>query len=101
MVLGSLGVPYSVTQTGERFSYARVEAEIKARRPFMFSWRWPGGGGHLMVVKDAFRAEGREFVVYNNPGPVGEGSEWIVDHAFWDTTTPDHSFGRVYYNIRP
>ena len=54
-----------------------------------------------MVVKDAFRAEGREFVVYNNPGPVGEGSEWIVDHAFWDTTTPDHSFGRVYYNIRP
>jgi hypothetical protein len=101
MVLGSLGVPYSVTQTGERFSHARVEAEIKARRPFMFSWRWPGGGGHLMVVKDAFRAEGREYLVVNDPGPMGEGSEWIVDHAAWDTTTPDHSFGRVYYNIRP
>ena len=45
------------------------------KRPFCFTWYWPGGGGHMMVAKGYLTLEGTRYVSILDPWPPCVGNQ--------------------------
>ena len=59
--------------------------------PVAFTWRWTGGGGHIMVAIGYAMIDGERYVVVHDPGPACSGdSRVIIYSAFVSGATYTH-----------
>jgi hypothetical protein len=65
------------------------------KKPFAFSWHWPGGGGHMMVAIGYFTLEGTNYVSVNNPWPPTGGVQEIITY---DSYVGGPAFGHTHWN---
>lgn len=69
------------------------------RRPFAFSWHWPGGGGHMMVVKGYVTLAGTDYVVILDPWAPCAGDERIITYDYYVESAGHHTHWDDYYDI--
>jgi len=69
------------------------------KRPFAFSWHWPGGGGHMMVAKGYLTLQGVNYVVMLDPWSPCVGDERIITYDYYVESTGHHSHWNDYYDI--
>jgi len=64
--------------------WKQVKGQIYCeKKPFAFSWKYHGGGGHMMVAIGYTMFEGTSWVYVNNPEPWGVGNtEWIPYESY-------------------
>ena len=88
-----------VTSGGTPLSWNSLRHQIDCRKsPFCFSWGWSGGGGHLMVATGYFAVGGQNYVVINDPLPVGAGSQYVRTYARF-VSGPNYVHWIDHYNI--
>ena len=69
-------------------------------KPVAFSWHWPGGGGHMMVVRGAkILADGTQMVLVSDPwSPCSGDVRWIT-YSSYVSVPGNHTHWRDYYDI--
>jgi hypothetical protein len=68
----------------EALTWNQLKSQIGCKgKPVAFSWRWSGGGGHMMVVRGYVELNGTNWVYYNDPLPVDSGSFQFRTYADW------------------
>jgi hypothetical protein len=87
-------------------TFSQIKTQIYCRKkPVAFSWHWPGGGGHMMVVKGYLTVNGVQYVDINDPEPYANlntltgGTESIITYADYVSAPGDHTHWNDYYNI--
>jgi len=68
-------------------------------KPFAFSWHWPGGGGHMMVVKGYLSLEGTKYVAVLDPWAPCTGAEYIWTYDYYVESTGHHTHWDDFYNV--
>lgn len=94
---------FSRTRTSNTaLTWVQVRQEVGcAGRPFAFSWHWPGGGGHMMVVIGYARLERfGNFVLVNDPWPPTGGSQTWMTYDRYVATAGHHTHWDDFYQIR-
>lgn len=84
-------------------TWAQIKAEVGcAKRPFAFSWHWPGGGGHMMVVIGYMRILNTNYVLVNNPWPPTpqSGAQTWMTYDRYVAQAGDHTHWDDFYQIR-
>jgi hypothetical protein len=67
-------------------------------KPVAFSWRWNGGGGHMMVATAYAQIGGVNYVSISDPLPVNSGSQRFITYtAYVSGSTYTH--WDDFYNI--
>ena len=96
---------FSRTRTSNQaLTWDQLRREIGcASRPIAFSWHWPGGGGHMMVVIGYRTLAGSgNWVLVNDPWPptpsAGTQSWMLYDR--YVATPGDHTHWDDFYEIR-
>lgn len=69
------------------------------RRPFAFTWHWPGGGGHMMVAKGYLTLEGTNYVVMLDPWAPCRGDERIITYDYYVESPGHHTHWDDFYDI--
>ncbi len=69
------------------------------RRPFAFTWHWPGGGGHMMVAKGYLTLEGANYVVMLDPWAPCRGDERIITYDYYVESPGHHTHWDDFYDI--
>lgn len=98
---------FTADQTSDTaLTFSQIKSQIYCKKkPIAFSWHWPGGGGHMMVVKGYFTVNGVQYVDVNDPEPYTDlgtlvgGTETIMTFADYVSRTGDHTHWNDYYNI--
>jgi hypothetical protein len=82
-------------------SWEQVKEQIYCKKkPFAFSWHWPGGGGHMMVVSGYVALEGGGNYVYvKDPWAPNVGNEEIITYDYYVSSTGHHTHWDDFYNI--
>ena len=70
------------------------------KRPFAFTWHWPGGGGHMMVAKGYLTVGGTNYVVMLDPWAPCVGDERIITYSYYVESAGHHTHWNDYYNIK-
>jgi len=95
---------FAATQqtTQAALTWGQLTAEIGCgRRPVAFSWRWTGGGGHMMVAYGyVVTSEGVREVVVHNPEPVGKGEPLNIAYDAY-VSAQNYTHWNDFYNIAP
>ena len=80
-------------------SWKQVKTQIYCRKqPFAFSWRWSGGGGHMMVAI-GYQTDGEsKFVCANNPAPPHKGDYYCHTYSEY-VSGPDHTHWKDFYKF--
>lgn len=61
---------------------AQISTEANCeKKPFCFSWRWNGGGGHMMVVIGYSTAGGVNYVEYLDPWSPCVGDHYVATYS--------------------
>jgi hypothetical protein len=68
------------------------------RKPFAFSWHWPGGGGHMMVVIGYVSIDGVNYVTIIDPWPPGTGDSRVITYDEYVSST-GHTHWNDYYDV--
>jgi len=93
----------SVHTSNAALSWNQIREEIYCRkRPFAFTWHWPSGGGHMMVISGYVSVLGMQFVRVNNPSPwdpVGGGAQYFTTYSDY-VSGPGHTHWDDYYKIK-
>jgi hypothetical protein len=50
------------------------------KKPFAFTWRWTGGGGHMMVAVGYSTIGGINYVTINDPLPQNVGDQRVITY---------------------
>jgi len=87
--------PLTWSQLREQISN---ESDCK-KKPFAFSWGWPGGGGHMMVAKGYLTLEGTNYVTILDPWAPCSGDERIITYDAYSADPGHHTHWRDYYDI--
>lgn len=69
------------------------------RRPFAFSWHWPGGGGHMMVVIGYQTVGGVNYVEINDPWAPNVGDHRFITYDFYVASPGDHTHWDDFYQV--
>ena len=69
------------------------------KTPFCFSWKWNGGGGHMMVVKGYVTVAGTNYVVILDPWAPCYGDEKIITYDAYVENPGIYTHWDDYYNI--
>jgi hypothetical protein len=75
-------------------------ASYCGKRPFAFSWHWPGGGGHMMVVKGYLTLNDVNYVIILDPWSPCVGDEEIITYDEYVADPGDHTHWDDYYEVR-
>lgn len=68
------------------------------KRPFCFTWKWNGSGGHVLVAVGYITVGGIDLVEILNPGPVNVGTHrWITYEAY--VSGSNYTHWHDYYDI--
>ena len=97
---------FTATQTSDAaLTWNQVQSQIYcAKKPIAFSWHWPGGGGHMMVLKGYLVVNNVKYVDVNDPEPytnlqtLAGGTETIMTYDRYVSDT-DHTHWNDYYDI--
>jgi hypothetical protein len=97
---------FTADRTSDKeLTWAQVQGQVYcSRKPFAFSWHWPGGGGHMMVLKGYMTVGGTQYVDVNDPEPFTDlthpsgGTETIMTYANYVSAT-DHTHWDDFYNL--
>lgn len=88
------------TTSDAALSWTDLQSQIYCvKKPFAFSWHWPGGGGHMMVVIGYITLSGTNYVTVNDPWPPNQGNEWVNTYDWYVSSPGDHTHWNDYYNI--
>lgn len=80
-------------------SFAQIQDQLNGNRPVIYAWAWTGGGGHTMVLVNAWvTSNGQQWVTRNDPSPVGTGSQVDQLYSSWVNDT-GYTHWRDSYNI--
>ncbi len=81
-------------------SWDEVRSQIHCKeKPFAFSWHWPGGGGHMMVVYGYVTINDVNYVSVYDPLPVGIGTDVIYTYDYYDESPGHHTHWDDFYNV--
>ena len=85
-------------------SWDKVRTQISnepycLKKPFAFTWAWPGDGGHMMVAKGYLTLGGVNYVVILDPWPPCVGDERIITYAWYDSSPGHHTHWDDFYDI--
>jgi hypothetical protein len=69
-------------------------------RPFAFSWHWPGGGGHMMVVIGYETVGNVNYVEINDPWAPNVGDHRFITYDFYVASPGDHTHWNDFYQIK-
>ena len=82
-------------------TWEQIRQEVGcAGRPFAFSWHWPQGGGHMMVVIGYRSIASGNWVLVNNPWPPTGGNQSWMLYSRYVATPGDHTHWDDFYQIR-
>lgn len=88
------------TTSDAALSWAQVKDQIYCKKkPFAFSWHWPGGGGHMMVAIGYVTLEGTNYVTVNDPWAPNVGNQWVNTYDWYVASAGDHTHWNDYYDI--
>ena len=69
--------------------------------PFAFTWRWIGGGGHMMVATGyKIDSDGKRYVFVNNPWEPNVGNTQIMLYDVYVEQADDHTHWNDYYDVK-
>ena len=72
-------------------SFSELQKQIFCRKqPVAFSWKWTGGGGHMMVAMGYATVNGTNFVEVNDPWKPNEGSHYFVTYEEYVSAPNNH-----------
>lgn len=88
-------------------SWDQVKEQIYCKKkPFAFSWHWPGGGGHMMVVAGYVTLNGVNMVYVKDPWPpvdgdssTADGNERIDTYDYYVSSAGHHTHWDDFYNV--
>lgn len=87
-------------------TWAQVQSQIYCwKKPVAFSWHWPGGGGHMMVLKGYLIVNNVKYVDINDPlpptdlGDLDGGTETVMTYDQYVSSPGHHTHWNDYYNI--
>lgn len=82
-------------------TFAQLQDQVFCKhKPIAFSWHWPGGGGHMMVVYGYAAVGGQQFVFYRDPWPPNSGNgAAVISYANWVAQPGDHTHWDDFYDI--
>lgn len=74
------------------------------KKPFCFTWAWPGGGGHMMVAKgyvtlSLMDIAETNYVVVLDPWAPCVGDEYIITYDYYVASIGSHTHWDDYYDI--
>lgn len=85
-------------------SWVDLKAQVSTasnckKKPFCFSWHWPGGGGHMMVIRGYQTVNGVNYVSVRDPWPPCVGDSYIITYDYYVTSPGHHTHWNDYYDI--
>lgn len=81
--------------------YSTMKSEINAGRPWIYAYKYNGGGGHLMVG-DGYATDNAslQYVLVIDPLPVGVGSfRWVTYNEYKGGAGYSYSVLYQYYSL--
>lgn len=90
------GFAFNTTGT---LSWSSLVGEINNNRPVAFSWKWTGGGGHMMVASGFLSTRTDNYVYVNDPWDPNVGDQYYITYSEY-VSAADHTHWTDYYNIR-
>jgi hypothetical protein len=95
------GLSTTWTNWGTALTLSQAQAELNAGRPFAGVRDWGNGTSHIVSVIDYLRFDGDDFLVINDPSPVGAGDQYIETYNDFVQVPGVHTHGLDIYGIRP
>jgi Papain-like cysteine protease AvrRpt2 len=92
------------TTSDAPLAWATLRGEVSSApscgtRAFAFSWHWPGGGGHMMVVNGYSSSGGVNWVDVLDPWAPCTGDDTVMSYDFYNTAPGDHTHWNDYYQV--
>jgi Papain-like cysteine protease AvrRpt2 len=82
---------------------SRVQPQLNANRPYVFTWNWTGTGQHYLVATGWGLLNGTK-VVYRNDPMGNNGYAYVTYLRYAGTSilgnTSDHSLGTTFYDLK-
>ena len=69
------------------------------KKPFAFTWHWPGEGGHVMVAKGFVVVDGVRYVAILDPWAPCIGGERIITYDYYVSSPGHHTHWDDFYNV--
>lgn len=94
----------STHTTNAALSWSDLKEEISdssncGRRPFAFTWKWPGGGGHMMVATGYKTEDGINFVEVSDPWSPCVGDHNFITYDYYVQSPGHHTHWDDYYEV--
>jgi hypothetical protein len=80
-------------------TWQQIRNEIDHNRPFCFSWHWPGGGGHMMVVSGYTTIRGVNYVRVLDPWSPCRGEVKLMTYSYFCNSPGHHTHWDDYYGV--
>lgn len=86
---------------GIAVSWSELQKQIGcSKQPVAFSWKWAGGGGHMMVAVGYVHAnDGTNLVEVDDPWEPNKGSHYFLTYAEFVSAPDHHDHWDDYYNF--
>jgi|RhiMethySRZTD1v2_1073278.scaffolds.fasta_scaffold363042_2 hypothetical protein len=88
---------YSRT-TNTALSWMEIKKQINLKKPIAFSWKYTGGGGHMMVITGYNTIDGVNYLYINDPLEVNVGSKYAISYTEF-VSGPTHTHWDDFYNL--
>ncbi len=76
---------------GQPLSFGDLQTQIACQKqPVAFSWKWIGGGGHMMVAVGYAVLNGTKYVEVNDPWKPNQGSHYFVTYEEYVAAPNNH-----------
>jgi hypothetical protein len=96
---------FTATRTSSKaLTWQQAQRELSgvqacADRPFAFTWKWPGGGGHVMVAIGYRTIAGVDYVEINDPWAPNVGDHRFITYDYYVESSGHHSHWDDFYEI--
>ena len=92
---------FTFTRTSNTaLTWDQIKSEIYCfKRPFAFSWHWPGGGGHMMALIGYVELGSNHQVLVNDPWAPNVGNTSFMNYDWYVASTGDHTHWDDFYQI--
>lgn len=87
------------TTTNAALSWDDVQKQIYCKKkPFAVTWKWNGGGGHMMVLIGYVTVNGVNFVTINDPWAPNVGDQRVIPYTEY-VSGSTYTHWNDYYNV--
>ena len=90
----------SAALTWDEIKQQLSDAPNCGHTPFAMTWKWPGGGGHMMVVKGYSEVDGEKYVYVFDPWWPCVGAEVKMPYDYYVQEAGHHTHWNDYYGVR-